>query len=88
MTTLIERMRGFEVDHEPDGWPGIRMREVSALCDALEAAQKRISEVETALEDCNHHAKMMRMWNGQGWTYHPPYAGRIYDVAERVLDRR
>lgn len=37
---LIERMRGFEIDHDPDGWPGIRMREVSALCDALEKAEQ------------------------------------------------
>lgn len=57
MTTLIERMRGFEVDHEPDGWPGIRMREVSALCDALEAAQKREKELWGWLHWCE---SMMR----------------------------
>ena len=34
---LIERMRGFEIDHSPDGWPAIRMREISAMCDAIES---------------------------------------------------
>ena len=34
---LIERLRGFEVDHSPDGWPAIRMREISAMCDAIES---------------------------------------------------
>jgi hypothetical protein len=29
-------MRGFEIDHEPDGWPAVRMRQVSALCDEIE----------------------------------------------------
>lgn len=34
---LIERLRGFEIDHSPDGWPAIRMREISAMCNAIES---------------------------------------------------
>ena len=34
---LIERLRGFEIDHSPDGWPAIRMREISAMCNAVES---------------------------------------------------
>ena len=34
---LTERLRGFEIDHSPDGWPAIRMREISAMCDAIES---------------------------------------------------
>ena len=34
---LIERLRGFEIDHSPNGWPAIRMREISAMCDAIES---------------------------------------------------
>lgn len=37
-SALIERMRAFEADHAPDGWPCIRMRDITALCDAVEAA--------------------------------------------------
>jgi len=33
---LIERVRSLEQDHAPDGWPAIKMRDVSALADALE----------------------------------------------------
>jgi hypothetical protein len=33
---IVEEMRGFEIDHEPDGWPAVRMRQVSALCDEIE----------------------------------------------------
>ena len=33
----IERLRGFEIDHSPDGWPAIRMREISAMCNAVES---------------------------------------------------
>ena len=33
----LEWLRGFEIDHSPDGWPAIRMREISAMCDAIES---------------------------------------------------
>ena len=38
MSDLIERMRSLEQDHEPDGWPAVQMRDLSALCDLVEAA--------------------------------------------------
>ena len=34
---LIERFRRFEIDNSPYGWLAIRMREISALCDAIES---------------------------------------------------
>ena len=33
----LEWLRGFEIDHSPDGWPAIRMREISAMCNAVES---------------------------------------------------
>lgn len=36
---LLARMRLLEVDHEPDGWPAVRMRDISALCDEIERLQ-------------------------------------------------
>lgn len=36
MSDLLETMRGFEIDHEPDGWPAVRMRQISALCDEVD----------------------------------------------------
>ena len=55
ITELIERMRGFEADHEPDGWPAIRMREVSALCDSLLAQQAVIEKLVTFIEEHGQH---------------------------------
>lgn len=34
---LIERMRVLEIDHEPNGWPAIQMRDISAMCYAIES---------------------------------------------------
>ena len=36
---LIQRMRLLEADHAPDGWPAVQMRDISALCDELEASR-------------------------------------------------
>ena len=50
---LIERLRGFEIDHSPDGWPAIRMREISAMCDAVEsllAENERLNHNLTSTE--------------------------------------
>jgi hypothetical protein len=33
---LLARMRVLEIDHDPDGWPAVKMRDVSALCDEIE----------------------------------------------------
>ena len=35
-TALLGRMRLLAVDHQPDGWPAVRMSDVTALCDELE----------------------------------------------------
>ena len=37
MSDLIDRMRALEDDYEPDGWPAVQMRDISALCDQIEA---------------------------------------------------
>lgn len=41
MDNIISRMRLFEQDHEPDGWPAVQMKDISALCDLAEAAKIR-----------------------------------------------
>ena len=39
---IIDSVRLMEIDHTPDGYPAIRMREVSALADALELSESRV----------------------------------------------
>ena len=46
---LIARVRSFEIDHAPDGWPAIRMRDISALADALEEAERKLAIAREAL---------------------------------------
>src|SRR5690554_1645070 len=52
MIDLIERLRLLEQDHEPDGWPAVRMRDITALLDAIEAARvDGWQPIETAPKD-------------------------------------
>lgn len=54
---LIERLRVLEIDHEPNGWPAIQMRDISAMCDAIEsllAENERLKLLEeSALKVCS-----------------------------------
>ena len=43
---LTDRMRGFEIDHEPNGWPAIQMRDISAMCDAIESLLNALDVAE------------------------------------------
>lgn len=40
---IVEQMRSFESDHEPDGWPAVTMGQVSALCDEVERLRADIA---------------------------------------------
>ena len=39
---IVEEMRSFEADHEPDGWPCVRMRQISAMCDEIESLRRSV----------------------------------------------
>lgn len=57
---LLERMRGFEIDHVPEGWPAIRMRDISALCDAINDLQATLQAVNFCWRQ---DAKRLAWWN-------------------------
>ena len=45
----LARLRLLEVDHDPDGWPAVRMRDISVLMDEVESQRKRGDAVIAAL---------------------------------------
>ena len=44
-----------------------------------------VQKLRKALIECKRQAASMRIWNGMGWTYHPPQAKKIFDAAEAAL---
>jgi hypothetical protein len=47
LAELLGRMRGLAVDHEPQGWPAIQMKDITALCDAIVALNTRNRALES-----------------------------------------
>lgn len=61
MNDLISRLRLLESDHEPEGYPSVKMKEISALldtCEALIAENQHLRrEVRAILKDIKNYAK-------------------------------
>ena len=36
MEEITEKLRSLEKDHGPDGWPAVRMRDITALLDEID----------------------------------------------------
>ena len=52
MKDLICRLRLLELDHVPDGWPAIRMRDVSALLDQVQLMRGQRGVLCGLLREC------------------------------------
>ena len=66
----IEWLRGFEIDHSPDGWPAVRMHEISAMCDAVESLLAENERLNAEI-DKYHDAPVVayRHLMEDGWEY-------------------
>ena len=56
---IVEEMRGFADDHEPDGWPAVRMSQITALCDEIDMLRSFLATIrDTGMtaEDAAEHA--------------------------------
>jgi hypothetical protein len=53
--------------------------------DGVDDAADEIERLRATMEEIRHIAEGMRTWNGQGWTYNPRTAERIYAVADSAL---
>ena len=62
---LVANMRVLEADHEPDGWPAVRMREISALCDEIERLRAALASRDEASQQpqgqTTDHSKLLKM---------------------------
>ena len=44
MSCLVRRVRIYEKDHAPDGWPAVEMSMLTEMANQLEAARKDLKE--------------------------------------------
>lgn len=43
---LIARLRLLPIDHQPDGWPAVRTREITALLDHIDAIKADTTRID------------------------------------------
>lgn len=67
---IVEEMRGFESDHEPDGWPAIQMKHVSALCDEIDA-------LRAELQKLREQEPVIQIENDRVINFNPNYDGDV-----------
>lgn len=41
-----------------------------------------IQKLIDVLNECKHIVELHRTWNGKGWTYHPPYMKKLYELVD------
>jgi hypothetical protein len=45
----IKRLREFESDHDPDGWPAIQMQDITLLLNIIEREQEILVDKKSML---------------------------------------
>ena len=62
---LVSNMRALEADHEPDGWPAVRMSTISHLCDVIERMQAALASRDEVAQQPQgqtpDHSKLLKM---------------------------
>lgn len=48
---IVQELKLFEIDHDPEGWPAIRMRQISAVCDELTALRAENERLKAELAE-------------------------------------
>lgn len=43
-------MRGLSLDHDPDGWPAVRMRDITRMCDIAESIVPGLDRLQERLQ--------------------------------------
>lgn len=85
---IVERVRSFEADHVPEGWPAIRMREVSALADEIERLRGELATMTERHEQVCIGAKeeLRKRWDAESG--YNTIAERLYSSPVALMDTR
>lgn len=50
ITDLIKQIQQLDKDHEPDGWPAIRMKDLTILADEIVSLSDKVEKLNKALD--------------------------------------
>jgi hypothetical protein len=73
---IVQKMRGFEADHKPEGWPAVQMKQISALCDEIDRLREELTPswsesglpttIAAAAEDADQWLQLIEKLHGNG----------------------
>lgn len=49
-TDIVARLSGMSADHGPDGWPAVRMRDITALCEEVTRLRAALAQAGAGRE--------------------------------------
>ena len=78
---LIANMRRFQADHKPDGYPPVKMCDISILCDMVEEAVPAIDLLQKHLEN----GDKLRYQFGAWWLFDKAGNGGATGITIRRL---
>jgi len=55
MSEASERLRRLTADHDPDAWPAVQMRDITAVLDELDAMRRRLVSLRAISHPQNEH---------------------------------
>lgn len=84
-TDIVARLSGMSADHGPDGWPAVRMRDITALCEEVTRLRAALAQAGAGREPVGWGQLGLR----NGHTYvRMHYEGHLYpppaDVARNL----
>ena len=86
---LVANMRVLEADHEPDGWPAVRMSTISALCDEIERLRAALASRDEASQQPQGQAVSNEEIDACFDGLMPSGCGKSrYDIARAILSLR
>ncbi len=62
ISDLLKNMRKLEVNHEPDDWPVVQMKDISALCDIIKNVVPAIDLLQARMERGEYLAQQDGEW--------------------------
>lgn len=74
---LAQQLRTFEVDHHPDGWPAIRMRDVSRLLDTIDALCAEVERLTAEIKESHEQSVQEPAGHFLDFTY-ADSVGQVY----------